>query len=207
MASVTASPVPAPAANSGYSTREVADTLGLAQQRIRRYRERLLLASKCEESGEYRFSFQDMVLLRTAKGLLEADVAPRRALAALAKLTGSNEKPLSAMRVSADGGTVVVRDGEALWDAETGQGHLSFAARPPAKYTRSRRAAPAGKGPRTRRWLAAYTKPSQASARRGGSPRPPPSKSSIATTGTTWGWIWRIQSPPKRPRPTNVPSP
>ena len=74
-----------------------------------------------------------MVLLRTAKGLLEADVAPTRALAALAKLTGSNEKPLSAMRVSADGGTVVVRDGEALWDAETGQGHLSFAARPPGQ--------------------------------------------------------------------------
>ena len=133
MAPATANLVPAPAANSGYSTREVADTLGLAQQRIRRYRQRLLLASKCEESGEYRFSFQDMVLLRTAKGLLEADVAPRRALAALAKLTGSNEKPLSAMRVSADGGTVVVRDGEALWDAETGQGHLSFAARPPGQ--------------------------------------------------------------------------
>ena len=122
-------PAPAPAASSGYSTREVANALGLAEQRIHRYRQRLLLASRHEDSGEYRFSFQDMVLLRTAKSLLDADVAPRRALAALAKLTRSTEKPLSAMRVSADGGTVVIRDSEALWNAETGQGHLSFATR------------------------------------------------------------------------------
>lgn len=111
----------------GYTTREVADTLGLAQQRVRRYRQRLLLAPKRDDNGEYRFSFQDMVLLRTAKSLLDADVAPQRALAALAKLRDSAEKPLSALRVSADGGSVVVREGDTLWNAETGQGHLCFA--------------------------------------------------------------------------------
>ena len=115
------------ATGGGYTTREVADTVGLAQQQIRRYGQRLLLAPKRDDKGEYRFSFQDMVLLRTAKSLLDADVAPRRALAALAKLRKSAEKPLSAMRVDADGGDVVVREDEALWNAETGQGHLSFA--------------------------------------------------------------------------------
>ena len=127
MASGTASPLAQRATSSGYTTREVAATLGLAQQRIHRYRQRLLPASRRDGRGEYHFSFQDMVLLRTAKSLLDANVAPRRALAALVKLRDSAEKPLSAMRVSAEGDTVVVREGGTLWNAETGQGHLAFA--------------------------------------------------------------------------------
>ena len=126
MTSGIASPM-AQGTNSGYTTREVANTLGLAPQRIYRYRQRLLPASRRDDNGEYRFSFQDMVLLRTAKNLLDADVAPHRALAALVKLRDSAEKPLCAMRVGADGGTVVVREDETLWNAETGQGHLAFA--------------------------------------------------------------------------------
>ena len=128
MVSESATSLPPQTAGGGYTTREVADTLGWAQQQIRRYGQRLPIAPKRGARGEYRFSFQDMVLLRTAKALLDADVAPRRALAVLAKLSDDAEKPLSAMRVSADGDSVVVREDETLWNAETGQGHLSFVA-------------------------------------------------------------------------------
>lgn len=117
-----------PRRHATYTTRQAAEAIGLAPQRIRRLVQRRLLAPRRGVGGEYRFSFQDLVLLRTAKGLLDAEVSPRRACAALAKLSGDGDKPLSALRLSADGNAVVVREDAALWNAETGQGHLSFRA-------------------------------------------------------------------------------
>lgn len=113
----------------GYGTREVAELIGLAPERIRRFVQRGLLAPTRKNSREYRFSFQDMVLLRTLKGLLDADVSPRRAFSALAKLRDRlaeqhDKQSLSAMRIFADGNAVLVQDEDALWDAETGQGQL-----------------------------------------------------------------------------------
>ena len=115
----------------GYSTREAASLVGLAPDRIRRFVRRGLLAPRRTPGGEYRFSFQDMVLLRTAKSLLDAHVSSRRAIAALTRLQSrlaaqSDGQPLSAMRIFADGNTVLVQDDDALWDAETGQGQLAI---------------------------------------------------------------------------------
>ena len=115
---------------AGYTTSEVAKTVGFTPVRIRSLVRRQLLAP-ARIGGSYRFSFQDLALLKAAKNLLEADVPSRRAFAALTKLKDrliESGKPLSAMRISAAGGAVVVRDGDALWNAETGQGHLPFGA-------------------------------------------------------------------------------
>lgn len=73
--------------------------------------------------GELRFSFQDLVLLRAAAELVRARIPParvRRALRAIrARLPA--DRPLAGVRVSADGREVVVQDGGARWQAETGQ--------------------------------------------------------------------------------------
>jgi tetratricopeptide (TPR) repeat protein len=113
---------------SGYTTKEVSELIGVNEDAVRHYVRRNLLTPTRGERGEYRFSFQDVVLLRTAKGLLDASVTTRRTYRALAKLKRELEqaKSLSSVRIFADGNTVVVRDDSHVWEVETGQAHLEF---------------------------------------------------------------------------------
>ena len=112
-----------------YATRDVSELIGLNADQVRHYVRRGLLAPERGEHGEYRFSFQDVVLLRTAKGLLDAQVSSRRAYKVLLKLKSelAEVKSLSAVRIFADGNNVVVREDTSVWNAESGQGHLNFA--------------------------------------------------------------------------------
>lgn len=78
--------------------------------------------------NEFRFSFRDVVLLRTAYHLSAAKIPSRRMLRALKQLRSKlpDELPLSGLRISAIGNEVVVRDGTANWGAETGQLLMDF---------------------------------------------------------------------------------
>ena len=116
---------------SGYATRDVSDLIGLKPDQVRHYVRRGLLAPDRGRRGEFRFSFQDVVLLRTAKGLLDARVSVRRTNRVLLKLKDelNNVRTLSSMRIFADGNNVVVREEDSLWNAESGQGQLDFAVR------------------------------------------------------------------------------
>ena len=69
------------------------------------------------------------MLLRTAKGLLDANVSSRKAYRALVKLKEekSQVQSLSAVRIYANGPNVVVRDDNQVWEVETGQTALDFA--------------------------------------------------------------------------------
>src|SRR5512133_1804292 len=73
--------------------------------------------------NELRFSFQDLVLLRTAASLLHARIPPARVRRALRSLRAQlpEGRPLATVRVCADGDRVLVQDGGARWHAETGQ--------------------------------------------------------------------------------------
>ncbi|NIP14717.1 MAG: tetratricopeptide repeat protein [Pseudomonadales bacterium] len=115
----------------GYTTREVSDLIGLKPDQVRHYVRRSLLQPRRGDRGEYRFTFQDVVLLRSAKGLLDADVSPRKAYRVLLKLQSelSQVKSLAAVRIFADGNNVVVREDNQVWDVETGQGQLDFTVR------------------------------------------------------------------------------
>lgn len=77
---------------------------------------------------EYRFTFQDIVLLRTAVELQAARIAPRRIVASLRKLRAElpAELPLSGLRIRAVGDQVTVSAGGARWQAESGQQVLDF---------------------------------------------------------------------------------
>ncbi|WP_197732849.1 tetratricopeptide repeat protein [Paraburkholderia pallida] len=76
----------------------------------------------------YRFTFQDVVLMRTALQLRDAHISPRKILKALSRLRDElpDELPLTGIRVSAVGNDVAVRTGPAQWDAVTGQLLLDF---------------------------------------------------------------------------------
>ena len=89
---------------------------------------------------EYRFSFQDMVLLRTAHGLQTANIAPRKILRALAQLRAQlpQELPLSGLRISSKGSHITVREGGAEWAVESGQLLMDFEVRARPEVTSTR---------------------------------------------------------------------
>lgn len=113
---------------SGYSTRDVAALLGLSVAQVRSLIRDGFLSPAQGPRGEYRFSFQDLILLRTAKGLLEADVPRRRIRMAIQKLQQQlpEGRPLTGVRITAQGHHVVVRDGREVWIPESGQILLDF---------------------------------------------------------------------------------
>lgn len=113
---------------SGYSTREVSELIGMKPAQVRHYVRRELIDPDRTEKGEYRFNFRDVVLLRTAKSLLDANVSARKAYKILLKLQAelTHVDSLAAVRIFADGASVVVREDNQLWDAESGQAQLDF---------------------------------------------------------------------------------
>ena len=112
-----------------YSTRQIAELLGISPARVRSLAQRKFLAPSRDESGQLRFSFQDLVLLRTANGLLEAGVQPRRVWRALAAVRERLPagRPMSSVRVLADGQRVLIQERDTAWEPESGQTILAFA--------------------------------------------------------------------------------
>jgi tetratricopeptide (TPR) repeat protein len=72
---------------------------------------------------EYRFTFQDLIVLRTARALRAAKVPARRITRSLRDLRRRlpDDVPLSGLRISAVGDRVVVGEGAAKWQADSGQ--------------------------------------------------------------------------------------
>lgn len=114
----------------GYSTRDAADILGLPVSRIRAWAREGLLQPERIDGGAWDFSFRDVVLLRTARELLDADVPLRRVRRALLDLRRSlpDGRPLSAVQLSSRGAAVVVTDEDGSWEPTSGQFHLDLAA-------------------------------------------------------------------------------
>jgi len=111
-----------------FATAEVARLLGTTPERVRRI-VRSGLSRPDRRGRRFQFSFQDIVILRTAHGLLQANVPLRRVRRALAQLSRQLPpgQPLSGVRIHADGRQVVVRDGQTTWRPDSGQLLLSFA--------------------------------------------------------------------------------
>jgi tetratricopeptide (TPR) repeat protein len=112
----------------GYTTREVAEVLGVPVSRILSWTRSGLLSPERGTRGGYRYSFQDIVLLRAARELLEQRVTLRRVRAALEALREQlpEGRPLSAVRITAVGDRVVVHDAGATWEPTSGQLTLDF---------------------------------------------------------------------------------
>lgn len=72
---------------------------------------------------EYRFSFQDLIVLRAARALLQSKVSRRRIHSSLEDLRRHlpDTMPLSGLSICAVGDRVVVREGKSRWQVDDGQ--------------------------------------------------------------------------------------
>ena len=102
--------------------------LGLSPSQIKGFVDDGLVAPSRGRGGEQRFSFQDLVLLRTAKGLIDAKIPARRVRAALEKIRTQlpSGRPLTGVQIFTDGREVLVQEGEEVWSPESGQTLINF---------------------------------------------------------------------------------
>lgn len=103
--------------------------LGLSPHQIRAYATQGFLDPERGERGELRFGFHDLILLRTAGELSAAHIPQRKVRRVLQRLREQlpEGRSLTGVRIAADGERVIVRDGEALWNPESGQALFDFA--------------------------------------------------------------------------------
>lgn len=122
----------ASAAPQTYSLKSVREMLGLSAPTLTRLIDGGFVTPARGPRNEFRFSFQDVVLLRTADQLLAAHIPPRKVVKALAQLRRQlpAEVPLSGLRISAVGPDVAVRQGGLQWAADSQQLLLDFEVAP-----------------------------------------------------------------------------
>ena len=106
-----------------YGVAEVARMLHLSRGTIRGLISRGFVNPARGPRREYRFSFQDLVTLRTARALVQAKVPPRRIGRSLLALRRQLPKsvPLTGFTICAVGNEVVVRRDGSHWQPESGQ--------------------------------------------------------------------------------------
>lgn len=111
-----------------YTVRRIQELLGISRAVISRFVGAGFVSPTRGHRNEHRFSFQDLILLRTAHGLQQAKIPPRKILLSLQKLKVNLPRglPLSAMRISAVGAEVAIRDSLGNWAAESGQLLMDF---------------------------------------------------------------------------------
>ena len=120
----------------GYTSQDVAKLLGLTVAQVRGFaRDGFLSPAGGGRGGgagarrKLQFSFQDLVILRTAKALVAARIPSRRIRRALRELRHQlpRGRSLAELRIVAEGDRIVVSDGDTAWNPESGQTHLDFA--------------------------------------------------------------------------------
>jgi tetratricopeptide (TPR) repeat protein len=111
-----------------YSLREVSAMLGLSPAEIRAYATNGFLMAERGPRGELRFGFHDLIILRTAGELTAAQIPRRKVRRVLLRLREQLPKgrSLTGVRITADGDRVIVRDGDAVWNPESGQSLFDF---------------------------------------------------------------------------------
>src|SRR5262245_52754077 len=108
---------------SSYNVQEVERVLRLTRSTIRGLIDAGFVKPERGARREYRFSFRDLIVLRTARALIEAKVPRKRIHRSLEDLRRHlpEAMPLSGLSICAVGDRVVVRDGQTHWQAENGQ--------------------------------------------------------------------------------------
>jgi len=132
-----------------YGVRDVEKLLRLPRSTIRSLIEAGFVSPARGPRNSWRFSFQDLIVLRTAEALAAANVPRRRITRSVRELRRHlpESMPLSGLAISAVGDRVVVREGASRWQAESGQYLLAFEGDPASDslevFARSAKAQPA----------------------------------------------------------------
>jgi tetratricopeptide (TPR) repeat protein len=113
---------------STFTLRRVQAMLGLSRSIVAGLIAEGFVAPTRGKRNEWRFTFQDLMLLRTAHALRASKIAPRKILRSLARLKATlpQELPLTGLRITAIGADVAVRDRDGQWQADSGQLLMDF---------------------------------------------------------------------------------
>jgi tetratricopeptide (TPR) repeat protein len=117
-----------------FGVREAEKLLGLPRSTIRALIEAGFVSPARGPRNAWRFSFQDLIVLRTAQALAAAKVPAKRITRSLKELRRHlpEAMPLSGLSIGAVGERVVVKEGASRWQAESGQYLLAFEGDPAA---------------------------------------------------------------------------
>lgn len=134
---------------NAYGVRDVEKLLGLTRATIQAFIDAGFVKPERGPRNQWRFSFRDLIVLRTAQALAEAQVSPRRITRSLRELRKHlpDSMPLSGLSIGAVADQVVVRDGVSRWQADSGQYLLAFDGDPSAgsmRVVQPKAAAPQG---------------------------------------------------------------
>jgi tetratricopeptide (TPR) repeat protein len=115
-----------------YGVRDVEKLLRLSRSTIRALIGAGFVTPTRGPRGAWRFSFQDLILLRTAQALADAKVPQRRITKSLKELRGHlpDAMPMTGLSIGAVADRVVVRESGSHWQAESGQYLLEFEGNP-----------------------------------------------------------------------------
>ena len=111
-----------------YSVRDVEKLVHLPRSTIRALVEAGFVSPERGPRNAWRFSFQDLIVLRTAQSLAAAKV-PRKCITKSVKELRRHlpdSMPLSGLSISAGADCVLVKEGARRWQAESGQYLLAF---------------------------------------------------------------------------------
>jgi tetratricopeptide (TPR) repeat protein len=106
-----------------YNTRTVEKLLQLPRSTLRGLIKAGFVTPERGARGAFLFSFQDLIVLRTAWALTQAKLPPRRIIRSLKQLRAQlpDSVPLSGLRIVAVGDRVAVQQGDMRWQADSGQ--------------------------------------------------------------------------------------
>ena len=139
-----------------FSLAEVASIVNLPDNRIRSFVRAGCLEPTRSEKKSLRFTFQDLLLLKTAKTLLDSRIPANKIVRMLSSLKRQlpDEQHLTSVKIYADGRRVVAWDGRARWQPDSGQFLFNFDAKSVVtSATKSLPQKPAKKGPTARHWF------------------------------------------------------
>jgi len=111
-----------------YGVRDVEKLLRLPRRTLRALVDAGFVTPTRGARNAWQFSFQDLILLRTAQALVDAKLPPRRITQSLKQLRKRlpESMPLSGLRIRAVGDRVVVSERDGRWQADSGQYLLAF---------------------------------------------------------------------------------
>jgi tetratricopeptide (TPR) repeat protein len=111
-----------------YGVREVEKLLRLPRSTIRALVDAGFVSPARGPRKAWRFSFQDLIVLRTAQALVAAKVPAKRITRSVRELRRHlpESMPLSGLSICAVADRVVVKEGASRWHAESGQYLLAF---------------------------------------------------------------------------------
>ncbi|MGH7841755.1 MAG: tetratricopeptide repeat protein [Candidatus Binataceae bacterium] len=106
-----------------FSTRAAARILAVSPDRIRYWVKHRLLSPAAPRGRRHRFAFNDLLLMRMAKELLPSRghlKSFRRRFDGIARYFGAR-RPVTSLNLESQDGQILVRDGDLVFEAESGQ--------------------------------------------------------------------------------------